>query len=1751
MKKKILALVLTMSLLLTSVCIGVSGAEVADKDLNDVQTTADGSERGGTADRKDTENDVVRIEEYAEWLNLERTKARVDFYIAPKNASPTVLDLPVDVVFIADISDSMEGDRLAQEKAGIKATAQDIINRNNGSRVALVQFGSTASSLCDFTNDLAAFNASVDAMSVDGLTNYGAGFMEAKKLIDARTNTTNAIRVAFISDGLPTAGTATAKSVKSAINAMGGKVYGLQYMLGSAFSADFRAVVDKISLLDSVEGFAEKLRALMVEYDPDSCLNNVVLTDIVSSDFYVTNISNVSVTSGYVSESGNTLKWTIGDLTGSEMFSAELTFAHSDSTEGDFPTNNGKAVLSYTGGSLGVDSPVLDRYRYNVTYTVDAGCGEAPVDSKGYMPGETVTLLDIAEDNPSDDVIFRRWDCTRSDYFPEYPGQTFKMPPVDLEFKSYFCTVPNVELEAKATNPLASGWLPIGDTKFDYKLEGSDTLYIRNRVTDTWATFADSEVNTLKNLHTAGTIDLAQLTTIQFFGKIQEIDMCLFRTNEIDYVEHLDLSEVEVLPEGQTIYGSSFALYCGKGSIPISYTTKVFKGLRYLKSCELPASLTKMWKPNSSKYYVPFAGCSSLETMDLSNITGVTSSLNKGLFAECTSLTSVTFNEDVGYIGDYWFTFCSSLTSIPNADKVTSVEISAFRSCTSLTSAILPNCTRVRISAFESCSKLATLNAPSLTTIEAKAFKNCNLSTAIVSSNTLSIADEAFYNNKNLVSFNESEAKITSLGASVFYNCSSLKTCGVGSNSTFSTLGQSLFENCSSLESFTIPASVTTPWNRVFANCTSLTSITIPETVTTLTVASELFVGCTNLSEVNIEMGKTDSNPFYVTYSMFGKCKALKYIELPPVTTKIEQYGFSESGLEYIDLSMVSDKIGASPFYKCTSLTTVIAPNSSSVFTGGFSNYFSGCTALKNIYGPDYLLTNFSSYYKGLASEAPAYTPSHGTALVNTPADLDVVVNDSKDAAVVTTLDVDRGEGETIEYGQVNEGATIDYTIKIKGPRAPSLESDFKHGVVTIRDELPEGLTLIEDSIQVSQEAVVFGNYDPENPENTTKAHGEIVKQDGKDYSIDSEGAIVVKIVGLDSHGYMIITFQCTVDTLPDGLLHRDFYNSATIQEQNVVKVSNVTYHYVDKNADQDNLPKNVSYQYVGTVPSGVVAPAAASYDVDATVTVENHTPVDGYRFEGWTFYGEDGQVFDSIEAPRGARGAEAGSTFAMPNQNLRAIGTYSANEVPTPTEVVVSYEFTGDVPSAKVGTEPTATTVAYNNTTTIATYPEAVEGYYFQGWTIDGTVYEAGATTPALTKDTVVRGNWVKLATDGQTSGDTPVYYTVTVNYRNAPASMNLTTKTFVYAAGEEVTLPEITGVPSTHIFDGYISDDVYVKDGKFTMPAKDVVATGIFVDASKAIEEEDLTYTVIYANNQNNSGELFYQIDENVESPLTLTSAPITHVYGQNAGLVKDGVPSHNDNNLLFAGWFKTKEASQYSYSNHHVDPTQAFGKEIDLSTCNVLASTDIDGTTYENVVFLYSGFVRTGTVTKDGKDKNNYGDTTLKGFSLEGVQIRSKEVADKYQNGDRNTDKDALRFVTVYRNGMLEELQGLHGESVSYGYRAYAQDNISSLTSLDDKTSGAKDVDCTKEGDHNHRMFGDYRLSTLVIKYDGADSAYMDSLVEARAYVDYTDANGFGRRGYHTYSDSKFAGGCRTSFNATMKAVSNAYDALAKIA
>jgi len=100
-----------------------------------------------------------------------------------------------------------------------------------------------------------------------------------------------------------------------------------------------------------------------------------------------------------------------------------------------------------------------------------------------------------------------------------------------------------------------------------------------------------------------------------------------------------------------------------------------------------------------------FAGCSSLTSITLpSSVT----SIGSGAFNSCRSLTSITIPSSISSIGSSAFSYCSSLTSITLPNSVTSIGEYAFNGCNSLGSIIIPSYSGINISqyAFYGCSNL-------------------------------------------------------------------------------------------------------------------------------------------------------------------------------------------------------------------------------------------------------------------------------------------------------------------------------------------------------------------------------------------------------------------------------------------------------------------------------------------------------------------------------------------------------------------------------------------------------------------------------------------------------------------------------------------------------------------------------------------------------------------------------------------------------------------------------------------------------------------------------------------------------------------------------------------------------------------------------------------------------------------------------------------------------------------------------------
>ena len=180
--------------------------------------------------------------------------------------------------------------------------------------------------------------------------------------------------------------------------------------------------------------------------------------------------------------------------------------------------------------------------------------------------------------------------------------------------------------------------------------------------------------------------------------------------------------------------------------------------------------------------------------------------------------------------------------------------------------------------------------------------------------NSFSYISNTYEDGVGMLAFDGS--KVTSIGNSVFYGCTSLTSITIPDSVT--SIGESAFHECTSLTSVTIPDSVTKIGDYTFYKCSSLTSITIPDSVTSIGYSA--FYGCKSLTSVTIPDSVTS-----IGGSAFNGCTSLTSVTIPDSVTSI----------------------GESAFYSCTSLTSVTIPDGVTEI-GDYA--FNGCTSLKEVY---------------------------------------------------------------------------------------------------------------------------------------------------------------------------------------------------------------------------------------------------------------------------------------------------------------------------------------------------------------------------------------------------------------------------------------------------------------------------------------------------------------------------------------------------------------------------------------------------------------------------------------------------------------------------------------------------------------------------------------------------------------------------------------------------------------------------------
>ena len=299
----------------------------------------------------------------------------------------------------------------------------------------------------------------------------------------------------------------------------------------------------------------------------------------------------------------------------------------------------------------------------------------------------------------------------------------------------------------------------------------------------------------------------------------------------------------------------------------------VFSGCNNL-SVTIPAELyDKTLFGDNSNLHLTLAdnGVTTIDEWAFSNL-GLASfvmpnsvtSIGNGAFNDCSSLSDITFSENLSSINFMAFEGCTSLTKVTLPEKLSLIGEAAFRYCSGLSDILIPNSVKtIDRWAFDGCKSLVNVTIPDgVTSIKDGAFANCTSLSQITIPNS-----------------------VTLMGPSVFEGCSNLTLEGIDMplrlwETPF------IFSGCTGIKSVTIPKGVTSISDNAFSGCTELTTLVIPEYVTSIGYGA--FASCTHLTDITMDEGIKR-----IGGAAFNGCDRLSSIIIPNSVTTMEIHAFS------------------------------------------------------------------------------------------------------------------------------------------------------------------------------------------------------------------------------------------------------------------------------------------------------------------------------------------------------------------------------------------------------------------------------------------------------------------------------------------------------------------------------------------------------------------------------------------------------------------------------------------------------------------------------------------------------------------------------------------------------------------------------------------------------------------------------------------------------------------------------------------
>ena len=160
------------------------------EEIKNVNLTSDGY--------KDNEPGSFSVTKNADWIGENKAQITFDINTIEKN-----LDKYKDIIFVVDVSGSMNGDKLDKVKSDAKELTKTVLDNSNNN-MALITFDTTSTIISELTNDKEAMLDYIDNLTTNGTTNYYSALSNVEKVLkDYKKESNRDLTVLFLTDGYP------------------------------------------------------------------------------------------------------------------------------------------------------------------------------------------------------------------------------------------------------------------------------------------------------------------------------------------------------------------------------------------------------------------------------------------------------------------------------------------------------------------------------------------------------------------------------------------------------------------------------------------------------------------------------------------------------------------------------------------------------------------------------------------------------------------------------------------------------------------------------------------------------------------------------------------------------------------------------------------------------------------------------------------------------------------------------------------------------------------------------------------------------------------------------------------------------------------------------------------------------------------------------------------------------------------------------------------------------------------------------------------------------------------------------------------------------------------------------------------------------------------------------------------------------------------------------------------------------------